>query len=258
MDKCIIYNNDTAYNKGNKVAVITGSSRGIGAACAIRFAKAGYNVVINCIKNVDALMKIKDEINSYGVSCLMVKCNVGDYDSAKFLIDSAFNAFGRIDVLINNAGISYVGMLQDMKPDEWNNIVSCNLSSIYNCCHEVIPHMLSIGKGRIINVSSVWGVYGASCEVAYSATKGGINAFTRALGKELAASGITVNAVALGAIDTDMNKCFSEEDIAALVEEIPANRLGRADEIADYVFRIATEPSDYMTGQVIQIDGGWC
>ena len=258
MENYIIYDNDNVCKNGNKVAVITGSSRGIGAACAVRFAKAGYNVVINCNKSIDSLMNIKKEIISYNVSCLMVKCNVGNYESAKFLIDAAFNAFGRIDVLVNNAGISYVGMLQDMKPDEWNNIISCNLSSIYNCCHEVIPHMLSIGKGRIVNVSSVWGVYGASCEVAYSATKGGINAFTKALGKELAASGITVNAVALGAIDTDMNKCFTKEDMDALIEEIPANRLGQPDEIADYIFRLATDSSDYMTGQIIQIDGGWC
>lgn len=173
------------------------------------------------------------------------------------MVSKTINVFGRIDVLVNNAGIAHIGMLQDMTFDEWNKIISTNLNSVYSCCHEVIPHMLSVGGGSIINVSSVWGVCGASCEVAYSASKGGINAFTKALGKELAASNISVNAVALGAIDTDMNKCFSDEDINALVDEIPANRLGKPSEIANYIFSLATNSSKYLTGQVIQIDGGW-
>lgn len=244
-------------SKQTKVALITGSSRGIGSACALEFAKNGYNVVINSSKSIETLNHLKDEIESYGVSCLALLCDVSDYSSVCDMISKTINTFGRIDVLINNAGIAHIGMLQDMTFDEWNRIISTNLNSVYSCCHEVIPHMLSIGGGSILNVSSVWGICGASCEVAYSASKGGINSFTKALGKELAASNISVNAVALGAIDTDMNKCFSDEDINALVEEIPANRLGKPSEIANYIFTLATSSSKYLTGQVIQIDGGW-
>ena len=164
--------------------------------------------------------------------------------------------YGGLDVLINNAGISYIGLLQDMTSGDWDRILRTNLTSVFNCCKLAIPMMLSAGRGKIVNISSVWGNVGASCEVAYSATKGGINAFTKALAKELAPSNIQVNAVACGAIDTEMNQWLEEDDLIALVEEIPTGRLGRAEEVADLVYHLGYKNA-YLTGQVIGLDGGW-
>ena len=143
-----------------------------------------------------------------------------------------------------------------MKPNEWNQIIQNNLTSVFNCCHLAIPYMIHKQKGKIVNISSVWGVTGASCEVAYSTTKGGMNAFTKALAKELAPSNIQVNAIACGAIDTEMNQFLSDEELLQLIDEIPANRLGRAEEVADLVYSI-THKNQYLTGQIIQLDGGW-
>ena len=159
-------------------------------------------------------------------------------------------------MLVNNAGIAYIGLLQDMTVSDWQRIVNTNLTSVFNCCKLAIPLMLSARQGKIINISSVWGNVGASCEVAYSATKGGINAFTKALAKELAPSNIQVNAVACGAIDTEMNQWMEEEDLIGLVEDIPAGRLGRAEEVADLVYHLGYKNA-YLTGQVIGLDGGW-
>ncbi len=161
-----------------------------------------------------------------------------------------------LDILINNAGISHVGLLQDMPDEKWERIIATNLSSVHYCCKAAIPGMLAAGGGRIINISSVWGNVGASCEVAYSATKGGVNAYTKALARELAPSHIAVNAIACGCIDTDMNKIFSSDERAALCEEIPAGRFADPDEVAKLVKAVA-EQSDYLTGQIITLDGGW-
>ena len=170
-------------------------------------------------------------------------------------VKDTLKTFGAIDVLVNNAGISYVGLLQDMSSENWDRIVRTNLTSVFNCCKLAIPMMLAGGGGKIINISSVWGVAGASCEVAYSATKGGINAFTKALAKELAPSNIQVNAVACGAIDTEMNQWLEEDELLRLVDEIPAGRLGRAEEVADFVYHLGYKGS-YLTGQIIRLDGG--
>lgn len=164
--------------------------------------------------------------------------------------------FGHIDVLINNAGISHIGLLSDMTPEEWNNIVAINLTGVFNFTKLVIPYMVADKCGRILQISSVWGNVGASCEVAYSACKGGINAFTKALGKELAPSHIPVNAIACGVIDTDMNRCFDETERAELADEIPAGRFATACEVADMAYSVITAP-DYLTGQIITFDGGW-
>ena len=172
------------------------------------------------------------------------------------MVQDILDHFGRIDVLVNNAGIAHVGLFQDMTPGEWRNVLGTNLDSVYNCCHAVLPGMILRHSGRIINISSVWGVSGASCEVAYSASKGGMNALTRALAKELAPSGIAVNAIACGAIDTDMNSCFTDEEKADIAAEIPAGRFGRPEEVADLALSLA-EGTDYLTGQVINLDGGW-
>ena len=192
----------------------------------------------------------------YHTTALVRIGDVGDYAFVKTMVDATLEAFGAIDVLINNAGISYIGLLTDMSIEDWNRIVATNLTSVFSTCRCVVPSMVHNKRGRIINISSVWGNVGASCEVAYSACKGGINSFTRALGKELAPSQITVNAIACGVIDTDMNRCFSEEERAELIAEIPAERMGRPEEVAELALSIASGHA-YLNGQIITLDGGW-
>ena len=239
-----------------KTVLVTGSSRGIGKAIAIKYAKKGYNVVINCAHRQEQLMQTQLEIEDFNVDCLAWLGDVGDYGRCEELFTQIRKRFGSLDVLVNNAGISYIGLLQDMKPEDWDRIVRTNLTSTFNCCRLAVPMMLSKKQGKIINISSVWGVSGASCEVAYSATKGGINAFTKALAKELAPSNIQVNAIACGAIDTEMNHFLHREDLISLMEEIPAGRLGKAEEVADLAYHLGYKES-YLTGQVIGLDGGW-
>ena len=239
-----------------KTVLITGASRGIGKAIAVKFAERNYNVVINCIQNEERLLQTKREIESYQVSCLAQMGDMGNMEQCQLLFDKIRKQFGTLDVLVNNAGISYIGQLQDMTSSDWDRIIRTNLTSVFNCSKLAIPGMVAQKYGKIINISSVWGVVGASCEVAYSATKGGINAFTKALAKELAPSNIQVNAVACGAIDTEMNQFLEEDELIALVDEIPAGRLGSAEEVADLVYHLGYKNS-YLTGQIIGLDGGW-
>lgn len=239
-----------------KTVLVTGASRGIGKAIAVKFAKKGYNVVINCIHTEERLLQTKKEIEAYQVSCLAYMGDMGNMAQCQELFSQIKKQFGTLDVLVNNAGISYIGLLQDMSTDDWNRIIQTNLTSVFNCCKLAIPDMVQAHQGKIINISSVWGNVGASCEVAYSATKGGINALTKALAKELAPSGIQVNAVACGAIDTEMNQFLEEDELIALVEEIPTGRLGKAEEVADLVYHLGYK-NEYLTGQIIGVDGGW-
>lgn len=235
---------------------ITGSSRGIGKACALKFAQNGWNVIINCKNNIQQLKETEQEILSYGAKCLALQGDAGNYQDVSNMFEQIIQTFGTLNVLINNAGISKIGLLQDMKPDEWQHILNTNLSSVFYCCSQAIPHMIKNGHGKILNISSVWGVVGASCEVAYSTTKGGINAFTQALGKELAPSNIQVNAIACGAIDTEMNQFLDKEEKLSLIEEIPACRMGTAQEVGQLAYSLSTD-HNYMTGQIIKLDGGW-
>ena len=239
-----------------KTVLVTGASRGIGKAIAVKFAKKGYNVAISCIHNEERLMQAEKEIESYQVSCLAYVGDMGNMEHCKELFELIRKQFGTLDVLVNNAGVSYIGLLQDMSVQDWDKVIHTNLNSVFNCCKLAIPGMISKKQGKIINISSVWGNVGASCEVAYSATKGAINAFTKALAKELAPSNIQVNAVACGAIDTEMNQWMEESEFIALVEEIPAGRLGKAEEVADLVYHLGYKNS-YLTGEVIGLDGGW-
>jgi 3-oxoacyl-[acyl-carrier protein] reductase len=239
-----------------KTVLVTGSSRGIGKAIAIKFAKKGFHVVINCAHNEEELLKTKAEIEAYQVSCLAFLGDMGDYDAAQELFRQIKKLYGGIDVLVNNAGIAYVGLFTGMKPEDWSRVLTTNLTSVYNCCSLAVPDMVKRKNGKIINISSVWGNAGASCEVAYSASKGGMNAFTKALAKELAPSNVQVNAVACGAIDTEMNRFLADDELLGLIEEIPANRLGRAEEVADLVYHLAYK-NEYLTGQIIGLDGGW-
>jgi 3-oxoacyl-[acyl-carrier protein] reductase len=243
-------------NNNKKTVLVTGSTRGIGKAIAIKFAKEGYNVVINGGHDEVKLLETKSEIEQYKVSCLAYLGDMGSYDKAKELFLLIKEHFEHIDVLVNNAGISYIGLLTDMAPEDWNKIITTNLTSVYNCCSLAIPDMVKQKYGKIINISSVWGNVGASCEVAYSASKGGMNAFTKALGKELAPSNIQVNAIACGAIDTEMNNFLTDEELLELTNEIPSGRLGKREEVADLVYQL-TQNNSYLTGQIISLDGGW-
>ncbi|MDO5402234.1 MAG: SDR family NAD(P)-dependent oxidoreductase [Eubacteriales bacterium] len=240
----------------SRTIIITGASRGIGKAIALRLAKKDINIVINCAKNKEQLELVYNEIIARGASCQMYVGDMGIFENVKDMFDMTHDSFGPVDTLINNAGISIVGLFQDMKPEEWQLLLRTNLDSVYNCCHFAVNDMLHSHKGHIVNISSVWGVCGASCEVAYSASKGAVNAMTRALAKELAPSGISVNAIACGAIETSMNAHLSLEETQQLIEEIPAGRLGKPEDAAELVYSIING-SSYLTGQVIRLDGGW-
>lgn len=238
--------------------LITGASRGIGKAICYRFAQEGYSLIINCSKSTAALMALKAELKeTYHVPVLASVGNIGDYTYVQQLFSEIQKEFGSVDIVINNAGISHIGLLSDMTPEEWHNLMNVNLASAFYTSKLAIPYMLSKQQGKIINISSVWGNVGASCEVAYSASKGGLNSFTKALAKELAPSNIQVNAIACGCIDTEMNRCFTEDERQALINEIPAGRFGTPEEVASLVYSLANE-DNYLTGQVITLDGGWC
>lgn len=242
----------------NKTILITGASRGIGRAIAYRFAQAGYSLVINCSKSAESLMTLKNELQqNFHVQVLASVGNIGDYSYVEELFKKIETEFGGVDIVVNNAGISHIGLLSDMTSEDWQRIMNTNLSSVFYTSKLAIPYMVSNKSGKIINISSVWGNIGASCEVAYSATKGGMNSFTKALAKELAPSNIQVNAVACGCIDTEMNQCFSEEERQDLINEIPAGRFGSPEEVAELVYTLASE-HNYLTGQIITLDGGWC
>lgn len=234
-------------------ALITGASRGIGKAMAYRLAAEGYNLVLTCSKNIKKLQDIASDLSSqYNICCDAILCDAGDYKA----VDLLFDKHQDIDILINNAGISYIGLLQDMSIEEWNDVINTNLNSVFYTCRRAIGPMIRNQKGRIINISSMWGSVGASTEVAYSTSKGGINAFTKALAKELAPSKIAVNAIACGVIDTDMNGCFDEQEKQELADEIPAGRFGKPEEIAEIVIKLIEAP-EYLTGQIIGADGGY-
>lgn len=240
----------------NKTVVVTGASRGIGRAVSIYYAQNGFNVCICCRKNSEMLEKVRQEILNYGVECIAYTGDIGNFQKCETFFKLIAQSYSKIDILVNNAGTSHIGLLQDMSPDEWHNIVEANLTSVFNCCKLAIPIMLSRHAGKIVNISSVWGCVGASTEVAYSATKGGINSFTKALAKELAPSNIQVNAIACGIIDTDMNGFLNDDELQSVLDEVPAGRIGKPEDVAKLAFDI-TNTSDYLTGQVIKLDGGW-
>ena len=237
----------------NKTAMITGASRGIGRAMAQAFAAAGYNLVLTCLHHIEELDQLGQDLEqTYGVSCCRFAVDAGDCEA----VDSLFARIDRLDVLINNAGIAHIGLLQDMTPQQWHRIIAIHLDGCFYTCRHAIPLMLSQGGGHILNISSVWGNVGASMEVAYSAAKGGVNTFTRALAKELAPSHIQVNAIACGVIDTEMNHCLSAEELEILRREIPADRLGTPQEVATLALQLVQAPG-YLTGQIITLDGGF-
>ncbi len=239
-----------------KYILVTGASRGIGKSIALFFASKGYHVFLNCKKSLDDLALVQSEIESMGASCTPVPGDVGNPDDVRKIFKQIYSICPRLHVLVNNAGIAHIGLLSDMTDEEWNTLLSADLSSVFYCCREAIPPMTREQSGRIINISSIWGSVGASCEAAYSAAKSGIHGLTRALAKELAPSNIQVNAIACGVIDTVMNNQLDEEERKALEYDIPAGRFGSTEEVAKLVWDLANAP-EYMTGQIIGIDGGY-
>lgn len=234
-------------------ALVTGASRGIGRAIAIRLAKEGYSLYLTCRHSSDQLSALALElIDRYGISCVPFTADMGNSSD----VESVFAQIPSLSILVNNAGISYVGLIHEMSVADWQEVMHTNLDAVFYTSRLAIPLMLQNHSGKIINISSVWGNVGASMEAAYSASKGGVNSFTRALARELAPSGIQVNAIACGVIDTDMNQCFSAEDMEVLRQEIPADRIGQPSEVAQMVVSLLDAP-DYLTGQVIGLDGGW-
>ena len=243
-----------------KKVLVTGSSRGIGRACALAFAEAGYHVFINCRNSIDRLDSLEREILDIGGTCTKIPGDAGRPDEVRSIFQvisksGTSPSTGGLDVLVNNAGISHFGLLSDMTDDDWRQVIDTDLSSAFYCCREAIPYMVSRKQGRIINISSMWGTAGASCEAAYSAAKSGLHGLTRALAKELAPSNIQVNALACGVIDTEMNSRLDAGERSALEEEIPAGRYGTAEEAARMVLLLADAPA-YLTGQIIGLNGG--
>ena len=240
-----------------KNVLITGASRGIGRSTAILFAQNGYHVFLNCNKSVEELKQVQEEIEKHHPKAVtLVPGNVGNPSDVRSIFGEIYSHCDSLDVLINNAGIAHIGLLMDLTDEEWQQIIDTNLSSVFYCCREAVPKMVSKKSGRIINISSMWGTVGASCEAAYSASKSGIHGLTRALAKELAPSGISVNAIACGVIGTVMNAQLDEAERQSLAEEIPAGRFCSPEEIAEVIWQTVNTPA-YMTGQIIGVDGGY-
>ncbi len=238
-------------------AIITGASRGIGRELAIQLAKYYDNIAITSYKHADLLSETANIIEQTGTKCYMEAGDIGDFTFVRNFIKHITDVFGdAIDLLVNNAGISYIGLLTDMKENDFDDMMKTNIYSVFNTCHQVVPYMVHQKRGKIVNISSVWGNVGASCEVAYSASKGAVNSFTKALAKELAPSNISVNAIAFGAIDTEMNNHLSAEEKDMLIDEIPAGKMASAAEAAHFVTDIC-RTSSYLNGQVITFDGAW-
>ena len=243
--------NSTSGSAG--YALVTGASRGIGRAIAMRLAREGYSLYLTCRHSSNQLITLaKELVDQYGISCVPFVADMGNPSD----VERIFTQIPSLSVLVNNAGISYVGLIHEMSVADWQEVMHTNLDAVFYTSRLAIPLMLQNHSGKIINISSVWGNAGASMEAAYSASKGGVNSFTRALARELAPSGIQVNAIACGVIDTDMNRCFSAEDMEILRQEIPADRIGQVSEVAQMVVSLLDAP-DYLTGQVIGLDGGW-
>ena len=237
--------------------VITGSARGIGAAAAALFADIGYNVIINYNTSGAEALALCEKITAGGGKAIAVQADVSKMSEAKRLFDEAKKAFGTVDILVNNAGIAQQKLFTDITEADYDRMFDCNVRGVFNCCQCALPDMIHNKYGRIINISSMWGVVGASCEVHYSASKAAVIGMTKALAREVAPSGITVNCIAPGVIDTPMNKGFDEETLAALREETPVGRLGTPEDVARAIRFLADEKSSFITGQTLGIDGGF-
>ena len=239
----------------NKVALITGGTRGIGKAIAKKFAENGYNLVINYVSENTDLEKLKNDINSKN-EILFVRANVGDFESSEELLKQAVEKFGKIDVLVNNAGITRDNLIMRMKEEDFDNVINTNLKGTFNVTKNVVPYMMKKRSGKIVNISSVVGVSGNAGQCNYAASKAGIIGFTKSIAKELASRNILANCVAPGFIDTDMTEVLSDSVKENINSQIPLKRMGTAEEIAKAVYFLAGEDNTYITGQVLNVDGG--
>lgn len=239
----------------NKVVVVTGGSRGIGAQIVKTLANENYKVILNYNNSKEQAEKIQQELLEQGKEIEIIKADVSKREETEKMIQFAINKFNKIDVLINNAGISQEGLFTDVTEEEWQKIINTNLNSVFYCNQQALKYMIQEQQGCIINISSIWGETGASCEVAYSTTKAAINGMTKALAKEVGPSNIRVNAIAPGIIDTDMNRNLTNEELEQIKEQIPLNKIGKALDIAKCVKWLIED--EYTTGQIISINGGW-
>jgi 3-oxoacyl-[acyl-carrier protein] reductase len=240
-----------------KTALITGASRGIGRASAELFAAEGYHVVVNYLHSQAQAEELCAALEADGHQALAIKADVSKRAQVDALVHATLARFGTIDVLVNNAGIAQQKLFNDITEDEWDRMLDINLKGIFNCCQAVLPTMLHHKSGRIINLSSMWGIAGASCEVHYSAAKAAVIGFTKALAKELGPSNIQVNCVAPGVIKTEMNSALTDADRAALIEETPLMRIGTPQEVAQAIYFLASDRSSFFTGQVLSPNGGF-
>ena len=234
-----------------KSVLITGGSRGIGAAAARAFAAEGYRVAIGYLHSREKAEALAAEIGG-----MAVQADVGEEEQVREMVDKVLDKFCQLDILVCNAGVAWQGLLTDMTMQDWRRVMAADLDSVFLCTRAVLPHFVHRKAGKILTVSSMWGQVGASCEVAYSAAKAGVIGFTKALAKEVAPSGITVNCVAPGAIDTEMNAHLGPETLEMLAEETPLGRLGRPEEVARALLFLASEQADFLTGQVLSPNGG--
>ena len=240
-----------------KTALVTGSSRGIGAACAARLARAGWAVCINCVERTDKAAALAALLRDEGCNVIWHQADVSSAEAVNEMVARTEKELGRIDLLVNNAGIAKQEQFQDIAPETWKRLFDVNLGGCFNTVKAVLPGMLHEHSGCIINMSSIWGSHGGSCEVAYSASKHAVIGLSRSLAMELAPSGIRVNCVAPGVIDTDMVKVLGDETLGMLAEDTPLGRLGTPEDIAALVAFLASEEAGFITGQVITSDGGF-
>jgi len=234
-----------------KTVLITGASRGIGAACARKFAAEGFRVAINYNHS-----KAQAEALAAELGGIAVQADVADPAQVREMVDTVLDKFCQLDTLVCNAGVAHLGLLSDMTDEQWRRVFAVNVDGVFHCCRAVIPHFVHYKQGQIVTVSSMWGQVGASCEAAYSASKAAVIGLTRALAKELGPSGITVNCVAPGLIDTEMNQNLAPQELAVVVEETPLGCVGTAGQVADAVCFLAGEQARFITGQVLAVNGG--
>lgn len=240
-----------------QVALVTGASRGIGRAVALELGRAGYAVCVNYLNSEEAARKATETLRSEGCDAIAVRADVADGEAVAAMVRETEKELGPVTVLVNNAGVAGQAQFQDITDEMWNRYLAVNLGGARNTIRAVLPHMLSEKSGAIVNISSIWGLRGASCEVAYACTKAAIIALTRSLAMELAPSGIRVNCVAPGVIDTDMVQVLGRETLRDLAEQTPLGRLGQPEDIAHAVAFLASEKASFITGQVLGADGGF-
>ncbi len=240
--------------------LITGASGGIGQATAEQFAREGWNVAVQCHNGVEQARELSARLEAMGARTAVIQCDISDYEQCVSMVETARVYLGDINALVNNAGIADIRTFSDITPDKWRGMLDVNLTGVYNCTHALVKAMVSGGMEglrSIVNVTSVWGVYGASCESHYSAAKSGVIGLTKALAKELGVSGVRVNAVAPGVIDTRMNEWLDEEEMGEIIERTPLMRVGRPEEVAQAIYFLAGEGASFITGAVLEVTGGF-